>query len=89
MSGHASDVQEAMARPTADTVQITFRIPTQWLAQADLVAGQISSAGFTASRTDALRAAIARGLEVLELERHKGPSTAKQSPSPSRTTPRR
>jgi hypothetical protein len=62
------DVQEAMARPTADTVQITFRMPTEWLARADALAKLISRPGFEASRTDAFRAAIARGFEAFESE---------------------
>jgi hypothetical protein len=67
-----------MARPTADTVQITFRIPKDWLNQADKVASLISRPGLPASRTDALRAAIARGLTFLltdheeEERRHEG-----------------
>lgn len=57
-----------MARPTADTSQITFRLPNAWLAQADELAKHISRPGFEASRTDALRAAIAKGLEALRAE---------------------
>jgi hypothetical protein len=59
---------QGMAPPTKDTVQITFRIPTSWLAEADAIAKAISSPGFEATRTDALRAAIARGIEAFKAE---------------------
>ncbi len=55
-----------MAPPTKDTVQITFRIPTSWLAEADAIAKVISFPGFDATRNDAMRAAIARGFEILK-----------------------
>jgi hypothetical protein len=65
MSNHANAVQDGMARPTADTVQITFRIPSHWLHQADAVATVLSRHGMEATRTDAFREAIARGMEEI------------------------
>jgi hypothetical protein len=75
--------QTDMARPTANTVQITFRIPTEWLAEADLAADRLSSPGMRASRTDAFRAAIARGFEVMKAER-KAPASEPSKPSKKR-----
>ena len=57
-----------MPRPPSDAVQIAIRVPKAWLAQADEVAKLISRPGFEASRTDAFRAAIARGFDVLKRE---------------------
>lgn len=59
-----------MPRPRTDTVQITMRIPRAWLELADaLAAERLSLPGWQASRTDAFRAAIARGLGALEKEK--------------------
>lgn len=58
-------VQGSMARPTADTAQVTFRIPTSWLAQADALAIVLSRHGMAASRTDVFREAIALGMEQI------------------------
>ena len=54
---------------SADDVQITFRIPIEWLARADEEATYLSRPGFQASRTDALRAAIAQGFEAFARDR--------------------
>lgn len=59
---------EDMPRPPADTVQVTFRVPSGWLLEADTVADLLSRPGMRASRTDAFRAAIAKGFEVLRAE---------------------
>jgi hypothetical protein len=55
-----------MPRPPSDSVQIAIRVPRAWLAEADAIAKLLSQPGFSASRTDAFRAAIARGFEVLK-----------------------
>lgn len=57
-----------MPRPPSDSVQIAIRVPKSWLEDADEIAHAISRPGFEASRTDAFRAAIARGFEVLRAE---------------------
>lgn len=54
-----------MARRKKDTEQITFRLERKYLRLADDVAKVLSRPGIEASRTDALRAAIAVGLEQL------------------------
>jgi len=57
-----------MPRPPSDSVQIAIRVPKDWLEDADEIATLISRPGFEASRTDAFRAAIAKGFEVLRAE---------------------
>jgi hypothetical protein len=55
-----------MARPPADTVQITFRVPSGWMKRADVLASKLSRPGIVATRTDALRAALAEGLNAFD-----------------------
>lgn len=51
------------------TTQVSFRIPTDWLARADAIARKLSSEGAPpASPTDALRLALSRGFKELEKE---------------------
>lgn len=57
-----------MARPTADTEQITFRLPSKWLKEADRVAKLLAQDGRAAGRTDGVRALIAAGLFVHDPE---------------------
>ena len=57
-----------MARPTADTVQITFRLPLAWLERADVVAAALTLAGRPMGRTDGVRALIAAGLTLYSEE---------------------
>lgn len=66
----SADVVEdlEMPRPPSDSTQIAIRIPKDWLAEADEIARAISRPGFEASRTDAFRAAMAKGFEVLRAE---------------------
>ena len=68
MSEDAIDVDVSVPRPPSDAVQIALRVPKPWLSEADEIAKAISRPGFEASRTDAFRAAIARGFEVLRAE---------------------
>jgi hypothetical protein len=66
-----------MPRPPSDAVQIALRVPKAWLDEADELAPLISRPGFQASRTDAFRAAIARGFESLFAELRPGQPAAK------------
>jgi len=66
MSQHA--IQDDMPRPPTNSVQIAIRVPAEWHAEADEIAALISRPGFQASRTDAFRAAIAKGFEALREE---------------------
>ncbi|MBX3208414.1 MAG: hypothetical protein KF764_25435 [Labilithrix sp.] len=55
-----------MPRPKSDnTHQIAFKVPEAWLGTADEIAEALSRAGLTATRTDALRAALRAGLSEL------------------------
>lgn len=72
--------REAMPRPTADTSQITFRASTAWLPALDALAAKLSRPGIELTRTDAVRAACARGLAIMlqeeglpPIERHVAP----------------
>lgn len=61
-------VQEGVPRPPSDSIQIAIRIPKGWLEDAEEIARLISRPGFEASKTDAFRAAIAKGFEALRAE---------------------
>ena len=63
--------------PSENTFQVTFKIPDAWVAQADEVAAAMSHPGVTLTRTDAMRAALARGLEALHAE-HAKPARGKR-----------
>ena len=62
------DSASSMARESSTAVQVTFRIPKELIPLADEVAELLSRPGLRASRNDALRAGLARGLEVLRDE---------------------
>jgi predicted DNA-binding protein len=53
-----------------DTTQVAFRIPREWIRRADTIAKKLSRPGLEASRTDALRAALALGFEALTNEKN-------------------
>jgi hypothetical protein len=55
-----------MPRPKTDTLQLAVRIPRAWLARLDALIPKIAQAGVQTTRTDAIRAALARGLDALE-----------------------
>ena len=57
-----------MPRPPSNAVQIALRIQPEWMQEADEIAQLISRPGFPATRTDAFRAAIARGFEALRAD---------------------
>lgn len=60
-----------MPRPPADTVQITFRVPSHWLDEADALASTMAVHGMQATRTDAFREAMGRGFRLLEQDAKK------------------
>ena len=47
------------------TIQVTFRIKTEWLDLADEIAGRMSKPGAPLTRTDGFRMAMAEGFEKL------------------------
>jgi Arc/MetJ-type ribon-helix-helix transcriptional regulator len=58
-----------MGRPaTENDQQIAIRLPAEWLARADKLIPALTTPGLAVSRSDVLRAALARGLDALERE---------------------
>lgn len=58
-----------MTRAKSDTVQVTMRIPREWLVKADALGRSMAPPGVLAvgARTVGLRVAIARGLGLGEV----------------------
>jgi hypothetical protein len=60
---------QTMPRPPSEnTFQVTFKIPEQWVKMADEIAAAMARPGLTITRTDALRSALADGLQKLHAE---------------------
>jgi hypothetical protein len=60
---------QTMPRAPSDNVfQVAFKIPQEWVKTADDLAARMSRPGVTFTRTDILRAAMARGFEELAKE---------------------
>ncbi len=52
-----------------NTTQVAFKIPDSWLERAEVLAIALSRPGIsTVTKTEILRAALGRGLDVLEEE---------------------
>jgi hypothetical protein len=49
-----------------EMVQVTLRVPKDWLTRAEALAEKLSKPGLHLERTDALRMAIAEGFTVYE-----------------------
>ena len=76
-------VSSAVPRPpSANDEQIAIRLPKEWIERADKLRDVIAAPGVGVTRSDVLRAALARGLNVLEEERE-------QPPRPSSTSLKR
>lgn len=58
-----------MGRPRISDTQITLRITAAVVPRLDALAKQLAPPGVTVTRADAMRAAVAKGLEVYEAER--------------------
>ena len=56
-------------RPKSDSVQLAVRIPTPWLERLDALLPWLAQPGVATTRTDAIRAALAAGLDALEARR--------------------
>jgi len=54
------------AKKTGATVQVTIRVPFEWLDRADKIAMALSPVGKKLTRMDGFRAAIASGFEYQE-----------------------
>jgi hypothetical protein len=62
-----------MPRPLSEnTTQVAFKIPDEWLERAEILARALSGIA-TVTKTEVLRAALGRGLDVLEEETKKRP----------------
>ncbi|MBK6461912.1 MAG: hypothetical protein IPF92_12985 [Myxococcales bacterium] len=57
-----------MPRPPSTAVQIAIRVPAEWLEEAERLAAKMARPGMTSTRSDVLRAAIAKGLDALRAE---------------------
>ena len=75
MHGYPTAMAQAAVVPSAsmkqrkkDPVQIAIRVPPEWLEDAARLANQLSRPGLEITRTEAFRAAMARGLESLLAE---------------------
>ncbi len=60
-----------MSRRHTDSTQVALRVPRSWLKAFDDAAKLISIPGFEATRADAMRSAMVRGLA--EITRDHGP----------------
>jgi hypothetical protein len=61
------DISSGMPRaPSENTTQIVVRIPEAWVKRADALIPTLGRPGVAVTRTDAIRAAIAEGLDSLE-----------------------
>jgi hypothetical protein len=63
-----------MAKPNENDTPVGFKIPRHWLDRADDLTGAFA---VPTTRTEVLRAAMARGLDELEAEVRKAPKRRK------------
>lgn len=68
-----------MPKPLSEnTTQVAFKVPDAWLERAEVLAKALSRPGIsTVTKTEILRAALARGLDVLEEETPAKPRSRK------------
>lgn len=76
-----------MARESSTSVQVTLRIPKDLIPLADEVADLLSRPGMRATRNDALRASLARGLEAFRADAT--PPAAPSSRPRQKTAPKK
>lgn len=77
MALHETAVRSgSMPAETSRTIQITIRVPKDWPGRAERLAPLLSRPGMEVRPTDALRAALARGFEILERELGAAPPVA-------------
>ena len=62
-------MKKTAKRRTEAQVQAAFRVPPPFLVRVDKVAESMSRPGLNVTRTEVLRMAAFRGLELLEKER--------------------
>ncbi|WP_394841310.1 hypothetical protein LZC95_30095 [Pendulispora brunnea] len=54
--------------PSPNAIQISIRVPPEWLERADVVATKMSRPGLEMTRADVLRMALVQGLDLVERE---------------------
>jgi len=64
-------VQEPMAKKSKPATQVTVRIDNDWLERLDALSTALSRPGLELTRVDAIRMAIARGLQEMEREQRR------------------
>ncbi|AKV01665.1 hypothetical protein AKJ09_08328 [Labilithrix luteola] len=62
--------------PSDSRANIALDVPAEWLADADAIAAALARPGFTMTRSDVLRASIAKGLEAFRVEAGLAPTSA-------------
>jgi hypothetical protein len=60
-----------------NTVQLVVRVPEAWLDRLDALLPWLAQPGVATTRTDAVRASIAKGLDALEAKRASETETPK------------
>lgn len=68
MAQGAVVTSKVMKQRKKEPVQIGIRVPPEWLDDAERLAAALSRPGLDVTRTEAFRAALARGLESLLAE---------------------
>jgi hypothetical protein len=58
--------ENGVPRAKTDSFQLAVRIPRAWLGRLDALVEKIAQPGVATTRTDAIRAALAAGLDALE-----------------------
>lgn len=70
-----------MPRPPSSAIQIALRIPAEWLEEVDRLTTKLVRPGMSSTRSDVLRAAIAKGLEVFRAELDEPSTPPKKRPT--------
>lgn len=64
----SDSIPAPMPRPPSDSSQVAIRLLNAWLRRADALIPYLARPGIAVTRTDVLRAAIAKGLDAFEAE---------------------
>ena len=68
---------KGMKQRKREPVQIGIRVPPEWIDDAERLAAALSRPGLGVTRTEAFRAALARGLEAMLAEVNEAEAKAK------------
>mgnify|MGYP002652584757 CR=1 FL=1 len=75
----SSPVMAAKRAERAEPIQITMRVPPEWLETAEKLAAELSRPGLEVTRTEAFRAALAFGLEHMNDAKPKATARPKRA----------